>query len=287
LKARFEKQKMSRFLVGMGQILVEPGRPQANLSRAVDAVRQAASQGCRLVVLPECLDLGWGDPSARDLAQPLSGPHVQRLQEAAHEHRIQVAAGLVERAGQRLFNAAVVVAPTGEILLHHRKINELDICLDLYSVGDRLGVAETELGTVGLDICADNFANSLAIGHVLCRMGAQVIVSPSAWAVDAGHDNAKEPYGQLWLDSYGELARLYDVTVIGVSNVGRITNGPWRGRKVIGCSLAVGPGGRVLARGPYGEAAAALVPVEVDLRPRIGEGTDIAPALEARDYRGP
>jgi hypothetical protein len=47
-------------------------------------------------------------------------------------------------------------------------------------VGDRLGVAETELGTVGLATCADNFGSSLAIGHVLARMGAQVILSPSA-----------------------------------------------------------------------------------------------------------
>ena len=51
---------MTSFLAGMGQILVEPGCPQANLNRAVDVIRQAASQGCRLVVLPECLDLGWG-----------------------------------------------------------------------------------------------------------------------------------------------------------------------------------------------------------------------------------
>ena len=84
-------------------------------------------------------------------------------------------------------------------------------------------------------------------------MGAQVILSPSAWAVDADHDNARDPYGKLWRDSYTELARLYDVTVIGVSNVGPITGGPWAGRKCIGCSLAVGPGGEVLAEGPYGE----------------------------------
>ena len=80
-------------------------------------------------------------------------------------------------------------------------------------------------------------------------MGAQLILSPSAWAVDADHDNAREPYGKLWLDAYAELARLYDVTVVGVSNVGWLTAGPWAGRKCIGCSLAVGPGGSVLAGG--------------------------------------
>ena len=74
---------------------------------------------------------------------------------------------------------------------------------------------------------------------------------------------------------------------MGVSNVGWITSEPWRGRKVIGCSLAVGTGGKVLARGPYGEEAAALIPVEVELRPPISKGTGIASVLEERQYRGP
>ena len=271
----------------MAQILVEGGRPQANLGRAADAIRQAAGQGCRLVVLPECLDLGWTDPSARELAQPIPGPHVEPLARAARAHRVYVAAGLVERAGGRLYNAAVLLGPGGDVLLHHRKINELDIALDLYAVGDRLGVVETELGTLGLTVCADNFGDSLAVGHVLARMGAQVILSPSAWAVDADHDNSREPYGKLWRDAYADLARLYDVTVIGVSNVGPITGGPWRGRKCIGCSLAVGPSGVVLAQGPYGETAAALTCVDILPRPPISAGTGVAPALRARGYRGP
>ncbi len=179
-----------------------------------------------------------------------------------------------------------MIGPDGNLLLHHRKINELDIALKFYSIGDRLGVVETGLGTVGLAICADNFSNSLAVSHVLARMGAQLILSPSAWAVDADHDNLRDPYGKLWLDSYTELARLYDVTVVGVSNVGRLTAGPWKGRKCIGCSLAVGPGG-VLARGPYGEAAEAVATVDIELRPSIARGTSMAEALRLRGYTGP
>jgi predicted amidohydrolase len=272
--------------VGMGQILVEGGQPTGNLDRAVAAIHRAAELGCRAVVLPECLDLGWTDPSARDLAQPIPGPHFHRLAGAAKAAGVYVAAGLVERNGPRLYNAAVLTGPTGELLLHHRKINELDIALDLYSVGDRLGVAGTELGTVGLAVCADNFSDSLAVGHVLARMGAQLVLSPSAWAVDADHDNARDPYGKVWLDAYTELARLYDVTVIGVSNVGWLTGGPWAGRKCIGCSLAVGPAG-VLARGPYGDAAEAVTVVEVEPRPPVGRGTRVAEALRARGYVGP
>ena len=69
--------------------------------------------------------------------------------------------------------------------------------------------------------------------------------------------------------------------------MGRLTAGPWAGRKVIGCSLAVGPAGEVLALGPYGEHAEALVVAEVQPRLPIGRGTQVANVLEARGYRGP
>ena len=275
------------YFAGLAQILVEGGCPEANLQRAGEAIRQAAELDCRLVVLPECLDLGWTHPSARELAQPIPGPHVDRLAQAARAAGVSVAAGLVERCKDRLYNAAVLLAPSGQILLPYRKINELDFALDLYSVGDRLAVAHTELGVLGLNICADNFAGSLAIGHTLARMGAQVIVSPSAWAVPADHDQVSQPYGQLWREAYGKLTALYDLTIVGVSNVGRIGGGPWDGRKCIGCSLAMGPGAAILAQGPYGELAEALVRAEIRPQPPLARGAELAAALQARGYEGP
>jgi predicted amidohydrolase len=273
--------------IGLGQLLVEGGKPQDNLARAEAMIGRAADEDCRLVVLPECLDFGWTDPSAREGAQPIPGPHAERLQAAAAGHSIHVVAGLVERDGDRLYNAALLIDPEGTIIWHHRKLNELDIGLELYDVGDRLGVVDTELGTVGVCICADNYWDSRAVGHVLCRMGAQLILSPSAWAVVPDHDEQRDPYGDDWLPSYTELARLYDVAVIGVSNVGMMTGGPWAGRPCIGKSLAVGPGGDVLAWGPYGVDAEALVTVDVPVSAPVARGTAFADELRRRGYSGP
>ena len=64
---------LTSYRIAMAQILVEGGQPQQNLDRADKAIADAARQGCRLVLLPECLDLGWTDPSARELAQPIPG----------------------------------------------------------------------------------------------------------------------------------------------------------------------------------------------------------------------
>jgi predicted amidohydrolase len=253
--------------IGLGQILVEGGRAGANIARAVAMVRRAAEAECQIVVLPECLDAGWTHPAAVELAEPIPGRTSDALASAAAAHSMYLVAGLTEREGDRIYNAAVLIGPEGRILLQHRKLNELDIAHSLYANGDRLGVAHTPLGTLGVTICADNFPESLVFGHALARMGCQLLLSPCAWAVDADHDNGREPYGDLWRRAYSELARLYDMPVIGVSNVGWLDAGPWRGRKCIGCSLAVGAGGTVLAQGPYGEAAQALVAVDVELRP--------------------
>lgn len=273
--------------LAMGQMLVEGGRPRENLRRAHDMIGGAAGQGCRAIVLPECLDLGWTHPSARKLAEPIPGPTSGRLCRAAADAALYVVAGLTERAAQRIYNAAVLIDPGGEILLKHRKINILDIAQDLYATGDRLSAVRTSLGTIGVNICADNFSDSLCLGHAIARMGADLLLSPSAWAVPADHDPVAEPYGALWKESYTTLARLYEMPVVGVSNVGRLGAGPWKGRKCIGCSLAVGGDGQVLAEAPYGETAECLTVVDIELTPRRATGTAIAEMLRGKGYEGP
>jgi predicted amidohydrolase len=191
------------------------------------------------------------------------GESCLRLRRAARQHGVFVCAGIVERAGQKVFNAAVLIHPAGDVILHHRKIHELDIAHDLYEQGDRLFVARTELGRIGVMICADGFAPGQCISRTLALMGAQVILSPCAWAVPADHDNAREPYGQLWLDNYGPVSREFGVAIAGTSNVGPITAGPWQGRRCIGNSLVLGRNGQELARAPYGENAEAILIVEI------------------------
>lgn len=271
---------MHEIRVGMAQMLVEPGEPEANLTRAAEMVGDAARAGCDVVVLPECLDLGWTHASARSLAAPIPGPRATALAAVAAENRVMVAAGLVERDGDRLYNTAVLISAEGEILLRHRKITELEFALRLYSVGTTLAVVPTALGVVGLDVCADNAPASIALGQALGQMGAQVLLSPSAWAVPADHDNEVEPYGSMWLESYTALATAYRMPVVGVSNVGPVLGGDWDGRRCIGCSLAVGMDGSVLARGPYGEAA--LLTVTVPLR----APDDVPPPVRAARSSG-
>ena len=269
----------SGFRLGMGQMLVEGAKVDSNLGRAVKMLEDAADRGCHIVVLPECLDVGWTHPQARELARPIPGEYSSVLCSAAKRCGIHVVAGLTEKSGERIYNSAVLISPEGDILLKHRKINELDIAQDLYSIGNTLSVAETSLGVIGIDICADNFPDSLVLGHSLARMGAQIILSPSAWAVEPWHDNSRESCTDIWKKSYSRLAKLYSISVVGVSNVGPIEAGVWKGKVCIGGSLAVGPDGKIIAEGPYGEFAEKLVVVEIGLLPREEKGTRISEML--------
>jgi len=255
--------------VGMAQMLVRSGAPEENLARAARFVERAQAERCDVVVLPECLDLGWTHPGARTQAQPIPGPTSAVLAEAARRNGIWVAAGLTERDGDHLYNTSILLDDQGRLVLRHHKINELDIAWDLYTRGTSLAVADTPFGRVGITICADNSPASVELGLALGTMGAQLILSPCAWAVPADYDNEREPYGRdIWDKAYRQLTTERALAVVGVSNVGRLESGPWAGRLCIGSSLAMGPGGRVLARAPYGTAAETLLPVEVPLSSR-------------------
>lgn len=257
---------MKRFKLAIAQMPVAGGARDQNLRGAVRCIMEAALAGAAVVLLPEALDCGWGHSSARTLAGAIPGGDAcLRLREAAREHQIHVCAGLVERAGDRLFNSAVLISPEGDVLLHHRKIHELAMARPLYTCGDRLGVARTALGTIGLMICADGFAPGQAVSRTLGMMGAELILTPCAWAVPPDHDNAREPYGQLWLDNYQPVAREFGLWIASASNVGRITDGEWDGHPCIGCSLVIDPTGETAVRGPYGVDAATLILTDIEL----------------------
>lgn len=261
--------------LALAQMRVVSGQPDENLRVAVENIAAAAKAGAAIVLLPEALDFGWCHSSAVVRAGAIPGGDTcLRLREAAKAHRVHVCAGLIERAGDVLFNSAVLISPAGEVLLHHRKINELALAHHLYACGDRLAVAHTPLGTIGLMICADGFAPNLAISRALGLMGAQLILSPCAWAVPPDHDNARGPYGRLWLDSYGPVAKEFGLWIAGASNVGRVGEGEWAGHRCIGCSLVMSPDGKPALRGPYGVDAAALLLVDVELntQPTRGSG---------------
>ncbi|MDA0347653.1 MAG: carbon-nitrogen hydrolase family protein [Verrucomicrobia bacterium] len=263
------------FKLAMVQMLVKGGEKSANIAHAIELIKEASTHGAEVVLLPECLDLGWTHPSALKLAEPIpEGGPCRALSQAAKDNGVYVCAGITEQAGERTYNAAVIIDKEGEVLLKHRKLNELEIGHPYYDQGDRLNVVETEFGTLGLMICADGFANDQVLARSLCYMGADVILSPCAWARPADHDNDVDPYGGVWRASYIPVAKKFSTAIFGASNVGWISDGPWKGRKCVGCSLAIDADGTEILQGPYGPDAECILYIDVNPLPRLARGTD-------------
>lgn len=260
--------------LAMVQMLVEGGERQKNLNRAIERIEEAAKNNADFVLLPEAMDLGWTHSSAKTEAWPIQGGSTyETLAKTAKENKIYVCAGIIEKEGDRTFNAAVLINRKGELILKHRKINELDIAHDLYDHGDRINVCETEFGTIGLLICADASSKDYILPRSMGYLGADLILLPSSWAVPSDYDNVKEPYGGMWSTAFKSVCKEFNLNIAAVSNVGKIVDGPWKDWDCIGNSMFMENGGEDLTVLPFGVAADTIVYKEVRMAARPGRGT--------------
>jgi len=265
---------LKNYKLAMAQMLVEPGKLDANLDRAAARITEAANNGAKIILLPEVMDLGWTDPSAKTMAYEIpDGKTCRRLRDAAASNKIYVCAGIVEKDKNRTYNAAVIIDPSGQVILTHRKLNELDIAHDLYDQGDKLNVVHTPLGTLGLYICADATAEGNVLSNSLGYMGADIILSPCAWAVPPDFNNSITPYGDTWRKVYQPVSDKFALWVVGVSNVGKIKAGPWKDWNCIGSSLVYAPGGKEVLQAPFGDKADTIIYVDISLKDRPARGT--------------
>ncbi|MBF0385870.1 MAG: carbon-nitrogen hydrolase family protein [Candidatus Omnitrophica bacterium] len=274
--------KDNRIRVGMGQLLVEGGEPERNLERACKMIALAKERECDIVLLPENLDLAWTHPSAKTEAQPIPGPFSDILCREAIRHSLYICAGLTEKEKDTVYDSAILIDAKGSIILKYHKINTLAVEQEFYAVGNSLSVVNTPFGKIGVNICADNYMDGLAIGHVLGRMGAQVILSPSSWTVSYAVTEKDDPYGEKWLKPYSLLAKMFNLVVIGTTSVGVIVGGPYEGKKMIGCSLAVGPQG-IIARGRFNEFAGELIVAEFEVPRNQAKGTLIGDKIKEQN----
>src|SRR5207245_11172683 len=112
------------------------------------------------------------------LAGPPDRPAVRAVQALAAEHGTHVIFGMPEReAGtQRLFNAAVLVAPDGKVAAY-RKVYPANFGPfeeGLYFArGEDLTIVDTKIGRIALLICYDSFFTELANAYAI--VGAQWI----------------------------------------------------------------------------------------------------------------
>ncbi len=267
--------------IAMAQIPVAFGQAEENL-KTMERFLQKAEGQADITVFPECCDLGWGNTDAPFLCHEIPGPTSRAYCELAKKYQMWIAAGITEKAGEKVYNAALLISGRGEIVLHHRKINVLTGVEDVYDIGNRLETADTPFGRIGLDICADNGASSTVIGEVFGRMGTDILLSPSAWGVPPERDLEKDVYGEEWHRPYSMLSEKYNMAIVGVSNVGYLESGPWKGWRAIGNSIAYNGAGQAAAVLSCGETAQELRVIELETVPHPRKGTALAEYVSGR-----
>jgi predicted amidohydrolase len=242
------------------------GDVESNRKKLTELVTDAASEGAKIVVLPEAAITGYlsqdlrtnwhlaGWPIDKDFqgkdplpfAETVPGPSTDHFCRLAKTLQVYITVPLVERdstiaADQkgkttrpRLFNTVCLASPKGEIVAHYRKLTPWPVPEKSWATpGDRgVQVYDTEYGRVRLAICFD-------IHDILEKYQSQklwALLYPIAW-VDTEH-----PAEWFW-HKLPERVAPFKHYVIG-ANWSVDKREKWFG---YGFSTIIGPDGKVLA----------------------------------------
>jgi predicted amidohydrolase len=170
-------------------VQMEPklGEVSANLAAILKQLGSAAAFGAKLIVFPECALTGYCFESrgeALEFAQPIPGPSTSAIADACARLGVYAIYGLLERDGDRLYNACVLVGPSG-VVGSYRKVHLPHLGVDMFvDPGDRpFAVHEAGGLRIGMLICYDaGFPES---SRVLALLGADLLVVPTNWPTHA------------------------------------------------------------------------------------------------------
>ena len=161
---------------------------QENIDKAETMVREAASNGANLILLPELFERPYFCQEKRydyyDYAMPLTeNPAVRRFQAVAVELGVVIPVSFYERDVQRLFNSVAMIDADGSILGVYRKTHIPDDHFYqekfYFTPGDTgFKVFETRFGAIGVGICWDQWFPETA--RCMAVQGAEILLYPTA-----------------------------------------------------------------------------------------------------------
>ena len=163
------------------------GNVAANLDLIRHRLTEASRNRAQLAIFPECALTGYAFESAdeaRPFAQSIPGPATDALAAACRALGIWAVVGLLEIAGNQMFNSAVLVGPEG-LKARYRKIHLPFLGVDRFTApGDQpFAVQDIDGLRVGMSICYDGSFPETT--RILMLQGADLVALPTNWPAGA------------------------------------------------------------------------------------------------------
>ena len=158
------------------------------LEEACEKVREAASQGAQIILLPELFE-NWYFCQEKSyenyhLATTLEeNPAVREMQTIARDFKVVIPVSYYERVGETTFNTVAVIDADGTIMGQYRKTHIPDDHFYqekfYFTPGDTgFKVFDTRFGTIGVGICWDQWFPETA--RCMALQGAELLFYPTA-----------------------------------------------------------------------------------------------------------
>ena len=172
--------------VAVAQVEPKLGEKEHNLAMCFARLEEAAAQGVELAVFPECAIPGYMWDSAEEAlpyAEEIPGPTTEAFERECARLNIHAITGLLEREGDALYNAAILVGPDG-LVGSYRKTHLPFLGVDRFvTPGDEFKVFDTALGKIGLIICYD--LRFPEVTRTLALAGADIVALPTNFPMAA------------------------------------------------------------------------------------------------------
>lgn len=250
---------MNKFIAAAIQIDSQADKKD-NLNKLDHYIDMAKNSfGASLVGMAEMVNFVGVEKDFLKNAESIPGPTTDFFSKKAKQHKIWLHCGSIfekTSSEKKLSNTSIFMNPEGEIVSIYRKIHLFDIDLpgevtvfesDTIKAGNKVVLANSELGSIGFTICYDLRFPELF--RKLMLKGSQIIFVPAKFTMITGKDH--------WECLLRARAIENQVYIIAPAQIGKKPSFQSYGR-----SLIIDPWGTIIAKAPDREC---VIAAEIDL----------------------